>query len=177
MLLSLKTISSALIVSIITFVPAWAAMKKVAVYEAFIEGAQGALQVACDLVPYLVGMIIAVGMLRDSGALDGVTYLIGDALDAWGFPKALLPLAILRPFSGAAANAVMIDIVYQNGPDSLVALMAATIMAATETTLYLAAVYFGSVGVTRMRHAVLSSLVGEVCGMIAAVWICSYWYG
>ncbi len=173
----LSLLSSSVVMLVVTCVPAWAAYKKVAVYEAFVEGARGSLDVAANLVPYLVGMIVAVGMLRDSGAVDLVAYTIGGLMDKIGYPSELLPLSLLRPFSGAAANAIMFDLIAQYGPDSLIGLMGATIMAATETTFYMAAVYFGAVGITRMRHAVLSSLVGEVCGMIAAVVVCRWLYG
>lgn len=176
-MVALSTVSSAVVLSVVTLVPSWAAYKKIAVYEAFVEGAKESLQVSYNLVPYLVGMIVAVGMLRDSGAVDLLSSLLGGPLEALGYPRELLPLSLLRPFSGAAANAMMFDVINTYGPNSLIALMSATIMAATETTFYMAAVYFGAVGISRMRHAVSASLVGEVCGMIAAVVVCRVMYG
>ena len=170
----LSTISSGIVLTLVTVIPAFGAWKKIAVYESFIEGARGGLDVAYKLVPYLVGMIVAVGMLRDSGVIDIITYNIGGFIEGLGYPKELIPISLLRPFSGSAANAMMFDLINQYGPDSFIALSAATIMASTETTFYMAAVYFGSVGVSKVRHSVVSSLIGEFFGMVTSVIVCRW---
>lgn len=165
-------VSSYLLLGVIVIIPFIGTIKKVTVFESFLEGASDAIHIAIKLMPYLVGMIVAVGMLRDSGAIDMISGVVGPSLEVFGFKKELVPLALLRPFSGAASNAVMIDLIKQYGPDSLIALTATTIMGATETTFYLVAVLFGSINISRTRHAIPASLIGEVCGIIAAVYFC-----
>ena len=168
-----STVSSYLLMSIFVLIPMLGTLKKVSVFESFLEGAADSINIALKLMPYLVGMIVAVGMLRDSGAIDLITNVIGPILQRVGFSKELIPLALLRPFSGAASNAIMFDLIKQFGPESLIALTAATIMGATETTFYLVAVLFGAVNISRTRHAVVASLIGELCGVIAAVYFCA----
>ena len=173
----LSTFSSGIVLTLVTIIPALGAWKKIAVYESFIEGAKGGLDVAYKLVPYLVGMIVAVGMLRDSGVIDIISNHIGGYVEALGYPRELIPLSLLRPFSGSAANAIMFDLINEYGPDSFIAICSATIMASTETTFYMAAVYFGSVGVSKVRHSVVSSLVGEFFGLIVSVIVCRWLIG
>ena len=165
-------VSSHLLLGVIVLIPLVGALKRVTVFESFLEGASDAIKIALKLMPYLVGMIVAVGMLRDSGAIDLIANQIGPFLEQIGFQKALVPLALLRPFSGAASNAVMFDLIDQFGPDSMIALTAATIMGATETTFYLVAILFGAINISRTRHAIVASLIGELCGIIAAVYFC-----
>lgn len=153
---------------------AW--LRNVKLFESFLEGASNAIEITVKLIPYLVGMIVAVGMLRDSGAIDTISGVLAPGLAYLGVPAELIPLGLMRPFSGAASNAMMFDIIGEYGPESVIALTAATIMGCTETTLYLAAVYFGAVGVKRTRHAVPASLVGELCGFIASIYICRYFF-
>lgn len=168
--------SNHLLLWVVVLVPLWASIKKVPVFESFLEGATDAINIALKLMPYLVGMMVGVGMLRDSGAIDMVTELIAPLMSQFGFEKALIPLTLLRPFSGAASNAMMIDLIAMHGPDSIIALTAATIMGATETTFYLVAVLFGSVNVSRTRHAIAASLIGELCGVVAAVYCCKWFF-
>jgi spore maturation protein B len=167
-----STTSSYMLLGVIVAIPCVGALKRVAVFESFLEGASDALKITFKLMPYLVGMIVAVGMLRDSGAIDLIADYIGPSLEMLGLSKELLPLALLRPFSGAASNAMMFDLINQFGPDSLIALTSATIMGATETTFYLVAVLFGAVNISRTRHAIAASLIGELCGIVAAVYFC-----
>ena len=171
-MLSAGSISSSIILSILVLIPSIAWWRKIALFESFLEGASDALKITFKLMPYLVGMIVAVGMLRDSGAIDLIADYIGPSLEMLGLSKELLPLALLRPFSGAASNAMMFDLINQFGPDSLIALTSATIMGATETTFYLVAVLFGAVNISRTRHAIVASLIGELCGIVAAVYFC-----
>jgi spore maturation protein SpmA len=156
------------------------AWRKVAIYEAFIEGAREGFDVAKGLLPYLVAMLCAVGVFRASGAL-------GYVLDAirWGaallgmdarFVEAL-PTALVKPFSGSAARAMLIETMQTHGVDSFAALAAATIQGSTETTFYVLAVYFGAVGIQRARHAVACALLAELAGVVAAIVVCYRFFG
>lgn len=154
--------------------------KKVPVYESFIEGAKEGFEVAKDLLPYLVAMLCAVGVLRASGALDlaldGIRYLV-----AWGgfdtrFVDAL-PTAIVKPFSGSAARAMLIETMQAKGVDSFPSLVAATMQGSTETTFYVLAVYFGAVGIQRARHAVACALTADIAGVIASIAVCYWFFG
>ena len=168
--------SNYVLLSVVVLVPLWASVKRVQVFESFLEGATDAINIALKLMPYLVGMMVGVGMLRDSGAIDMMTRLIAPMMVKIGFDQSLIPLTLLRPFSGAASNAMMFDLIEVYGPDSVIALTAATIMGATETTFYLVAVLFGAVNVSRTRHAIVASLIGEVCGVVVAVYCCKLFF-
>jgi spore maturation protein SpmA len=156
------------------------ALRKVAVYEEFVEGAKEGFDVAKNLLPYLVAMLCAVGVLRASGALefglDGIRWLV--ELFGWDtrFVEAL-PTALVKPFSGSAARAMLIETMESQGVDSFAALAAATIQGSTETTFYVLAVYFGSVGIQRVRHAVGCALLAELAGVIAAISVCYWFFG
>ena len=154
------------------------ALRGVKVYEQFIEGAKEGFDVAKNLLPYLVAMLCAVGVLRASGALDfvlrGVRWLVGlTGMDA-RFVDAL-PTALVKPFSGSAARAMLIETMKSQGVDSFPALAAAVIQGSTETTFYVLAVYFGAVGIQRARHAVGCALLAEFAGVAAAI-VASYWF-
>lgn len=163
------------VVLLFLLVGAW---KKIAVYDSFIAGAKEGFAVARDLLPYLVAMLCAIGVLRASGALDyaldGVRYLVGLAGVDNRFVDAL-PTALVKPFSGSAARAMLIETMQSHGVDSFAALLAATIQGSTETTFYVLAVYFGAVGIQRARHAVACALLAELAGVLAAIGVC-YWF-
>ncbi len=156
------------------------ALKKVAVYEEFVEGAKEGFDVAKSLLPYLVAMLCAIGVLRASGALefglDGIRWLI--EVLGWDtrFVEAL-PTALVKPFSGSAARAMLIETMQTHGVDSFPALIAATIQGSTETTFYVLAVYFGAVGIQRVRHAVGCALLAELAGVVAAIFVCYWFFG
>ena len=156
------------------------AWRKVPVYESFVEGARQGFDVAKSLLPYLVAMLCAVGVLRASGALDfaldGVRWLaqLGDFdtrfVDA-------LPTALVKPFSGNAARAMLIETMQHHGVDSFPALLAATVQGSTETTFYVLAVYFGAVGIQRARHAVGCALIADLAGVLASIAVCYWFFG
>ena len=154
------------------------ALRKVPVYEAFVEGAKEGFDVAKSLLPYLVAMLCAVGVLRASGALDlgldGIRSLIEWAGWDTRFVDAL-PTALVKPFSGSAARAMLIETMQSHGVDSFPALVAATMQGSTETTFYVLAVYFGAVGIQRARHAVGCALAADLAGVLAAIGVC-YWF-
>ncbi|PZQ70041.1 MAG: hypothetical protein DI563_18870 [Variovorax paradoxus] len=154
------------------------AVRRVPVYEAFVEGAKEGFDVAKNLLPYLVAMLCAIGVLRASGALDaaldGIRWLVG--LTGWDtrFVDAL-PTGLVKPFSGSAARAMLIETMKSHGVDSFPALTAAVIQGSTETTFYVLAVYFGAVGIQRARHAVGCALFADLVGVVAAIAV-SYWF-
>jgi spore maturation protein SpmB len=156
------------------------AWKRIPVYESFIEGAKDGFDVCKGLLPYLVAMLCAVGVLRASGALDalleGIRWLVhAGGLDA-RFVDAL-PTALVKPFSGSAARALMIETMQHSGPDSFPALLAATVQGSTETTFYVLAVYFGAVGIQRARHAVGCALLADLAGALASIGVCYWFFG
>lgn len=154
--------------------------RRVPVYESFIDGAKQGFDVAKDLLPYLVAMLCAIGVLRASGALDFALDGIR-ALVEWGgwdtrFVDAL-PTALVKPFSGSAARAMLIETMQTHGVDSFPALVAATIQGSTETTFYVLAVYFGAVAIRRARHAVGCALLADLAGVVAAIAVCYAFFG
>ncbi|WP_339907841.1 nucleoside recognition domain-containing protein [Pseudomonas guineae] len=156
------------------------ALRKVAVYEEFIEGAKEGFDVAKSLLPYLVAMLCAIGVLRASGALefglDGIRWLVEAVGWDTRFVEAL-PTAMVKPFSGSAARAMLIETMQTQGVDSFPALIAATVQGSTETTFYVLAVYFGAVGIQRVRHAVGCALLAEFAGVVAAIFVCYWFFG
>ncbi|MBG4749406.1 hypothetical protein GHT98_04925 [Pseudomonas aeruginosa] len=154
------------------------ALKKVPVYESFVEGAKEGFDVARNLLPYLVAMLCAVGVLRASGALEVVLGGIRWAVEGRGWDSRFveaLPTALVKPFSGSAARAMLLETMQTHGVDSFPALVAATVQGSTETTFYVLAVYFGSVGLQRARHAVGCALTADLAGVIASIGVC-YWF-
>ncbi|AUA31188.1 hypothetical protein CWR53_00525 [Pseudomonas sp. SGAir0191] len=156
------------------------ALKRVQVYEAFVEGAKEGFDVAKSLLPYLVAMLVAVGVLRASGALEVALDGIRHAVNWMGLDTRFvegLPTALVKPFSGSAARAMLIETMQAQGVDSFPALVAATIQGSTETTFYVLAVYFGAVGIQRVRHAVGCALLAEFSGVVAAICVCYWFFG
>ncbi|MEN5032983.1 nucleoside recognition domain-containing protein [Pseudomonas sp. Ps21-P2] len=156
------------------------ALRKVKVYETFVEGAKEGFDVAKNLLPYLVAMLCAVGVLRASGALDLILEGIRHGIQWVGLDTRFvdaLPTALVKPFSGSAARAMLIETMKTQGVDSFPALVAATIQGSTETTFYVLAVYFGAVGIQRARHAVGCALLAEFAGVVAAIAVCYWFFG
>ena len=143
--------------------------KRVAVYDAMITGAREGFQVAVRIIPFLVAIVVAAGMLRASGLLDFIVRSVGSLTNAVGFPAEALPMALLRPLSGSGAYAIMAEIMQAEGPDSRVGYLVSTLQGSTETTFYVLAVYFGAVGVSRVRHAVAAGLTADAAGIVGAV--------
>ncbi len=154
--------------------------KKIPLYDSFVEGAKEGFQVSKELLPYLVAMLCAIGVLRSSGALDLLLDAIRWAVVHIGWDTRFidaLPTALARPFSGGAARALLIETMQHHGVDSFPALLAATVQGSTETTFYVLAVYFGSVGIRRARHAVACALVADISGILAAIGVCYWFFG
>ncbi len=144
-------------------------VRKVKVYEVFVEGARDGFQSATRIIPYVVAILVAVGMFRASGALEVLVKLLSPPAQLIGMPPEVLPLALLRPLSGSGAFALTSDITKTYGPDSFIAQVAGTMQGTTETTFYVLAVYFGAVGITRYRHAVPTGMLSDFSGVIASV--------
>ncbi len=151
-------------------------VRRVHVYEAFVEGAKDGFHVAVRIIPYLVAILVAIGMLRASGALDAIIGAISPYTEIVGLPAESLPMAIMRSLSGSGAYGIMASIINDPtiGPDSYVGLLVSTIQGSSETTFYVLAVYCGAVGIRRMRHAVAAGLIADVAAVMAAVVICSW---
>jgi spore maturation protein SpmA len=154
------------------FFPLFAALRRVPVYDEFVEGAKEGFNIGVRIIPYLVAMLVAIGMFRGAGGIELLSRGFGPLLSWVGFPPELLPMALVRPLSGSGSMAVISDLARDLGPDHLVARMAATIFGSTETTFYVVAVYFGSVGIRRTRHAIPAGLLADAVGVIASVMIC-----
>lgn len=169
---TLHAISILAIPFLLSFFPLYAALRRVNVYEEFVEGAKEGFKTSVMIIPYLVAILVAIGMFREAGGIEMITKAIKPALDAVGFPTELLPMCLVRPLSGSGTLGLFSDLVKEHGPDSLIALTAGTIFGSTETTFYVIAVYFGAVGVKRTRHAVPAGLIADAVGIIASIIIC-----
>jgi len=153
--------------------------RRVAIYEVFVEGARDGFQVAILIIPYLVAILVAVGMLRASGALDLFVGWIGPVTSPLGLPGEALPMALLRPLSGSGAYGILASIIQDPaiGPDSYTGYLVSTLQGSTETTFYVLAVYFGAVQIRRVRHALVAALTADLAGIIGAIIACSVLYG
>lgn len=146
--------------------------EKVSVFDIFLKGATEGVEITFKIFPTLVGLFVAIGMLRSSGILNFITELISPVLTIMKFPAEIVPLALLRPISGSASMAVATDIIKQNGVDSFIGILSAVIMGATETTLYTIAVYTSSVKIKNTRGILIASLAADITGIIVSLLIC-----
>lgn len=147
-------------------------IKKVKVYEVFVEGAKEGFDVGVKIIPYLVAMLVAIAMFRESGAIDALKYLLAPVTEFVGMDPELLSMAFMRPLSGSGSLGVMSELMKTHGPDSLIGFTASTMYGSTETTFYVIAVYFGAVGIRKTRYAISAGLIADVAGLLAAVLIC-----
>jgi spore maturation protein B len=155
----------------------WGFIKKVRVYEVFVEGAKDGFNTAIRIIPYLVAMLFAIGIFRASGAMDVLISIISPFTSLIGMPADALPMAFMRPLSGSSSLGIMTELMKTHGPDSFVGILASTMYGSSETTFYVLAVYFGSVSIKRTRHAVAVGLLADLAGMLAAVFICRILFG
>jgi spore maturation protein SpmA len=155
------------------------AIRRVRVYEIFVDGAKEGFQVAIKIIPYLVAILVAVGMFRASGAMDAMVHFLGPLTERIGLPAEALPMALLRPLSGSGAYGILASIINDAaiGPDSYVGYLVSTLQGSTETTFYVLAVYFGAVQVRRIRHALAGALTADVAGILGAIAACAYLFG
>ena len=164
--------SNGLFLAILAGIPLIAACKKVKVYEVFVDGAKEGFNLAIKIIPYMVAMLVAIGMFRASGGFDMIFASIGPLFEKIGVPTAVVPLAVMRPFSGSASNGILVDIIKNFGGDAPVSHLAATMVGSTETTFYVIAVYFGVASIRRTRHAVPAGLIADFVGIVASIVVC-----
>ena len=169
---AVQMVSQALVPVFLALVPLVAFARRVKVYEEFVEGAKGGFDVALRIIPYLVAILVAIGMFRASGALDWFAWLVSPVTDLVGMPAEVLPAALMRPLSGSGTLGLVTELIDVHGPDSFIGRLASTLYGSTETTFYVLAVYFGSVRITKSRHAVPAGLCADLAGLLAAVFIC-----
>lgn len=172
----LDTISLWAIPVMLAGIPLWGAIRKVKVYDTFIEGAEEGMQVAMKIIPFLVGMMVALSIFRASGAMEILARLLSPVTSRLGFPTEVLPLMIVRPLSGAGALAVTADLMKTNHPDSYIGRLASIMQGSTDTTFYVLTVYFGSVGIRKVRYAAGVGLLADCVGFLAALYACNWFF-
>lgn len=145
--------------------------KRVKVYESFVDGAKEGFNIAVKIIPYLVAMLIAIGIFRAGGAMDWLIYVLKPVTNLIGMPAEALPMALMRPLSGSGSLGLMTDIMKVHGPDSFIGILVSTFQGSTETTFYVLAVYFGAVNIKSTRHAVPVGLIADVAGILGALFI------
>jgi spore maturation protein SpmA len=170
-----KTISPWIIPALMLGFLCFGIIRRVRVYEVFVEGAKEGFQVAIRIIPFLVAILVAVGMLRASGAMDAIVGTLGAYTQKIGLPAEALTMALIRSLSGSGAYAVLASVINNPaiGPDSYTGYLVSTIQGSTETTFYVLAVYFGAVQIRRMRHALAAAIIADLAGIMASVLICS----
>ncbi|SMO41295.1 spore maturation protein [Melghirimyces algeriensis] len=170
-------LSKVMIPAVLAFIPLYAAFRNVPVYESFIEGAKEGFPTAIQIIPHLVGMMVAVSIFRETGALDFYLGLCRPLFSWIHFPEEILPLALLRPITGTGALAFAESIFHTEGPDSFLGRMASTMQGSTDTTLYVLTVYFGAVGVRRSLYAAKVGLLADLTGVLASWFIVCWVFG
>lgn len=152
-------------------------IKKVPIYEEFTDGAKEGFKVSVKIIPYLVAIIVAISMLRASGAIEMLANLMAPILTKFHIPADTLPLMIVRSLSGSGALGIFSDIANNLGPDSYATKLSAIMLGSSETTFYVLAVYFGSVGIKKIRYALVIGLLADLVGIIAAISVCHCMFG
>lgn len=171
-IISVWTIPAIILITLV-----YANIKGVKVFDVFVEGAKEGFETAVKLIPFLVAMLVAITLFRRSGAMDAFTYFLMPLFNLFGIPLDILPLAIMRPVSGSSALAITTEILQNKGPDSLIGRIASTMQGSTDTTFFVLTVYFGSVGIKKIRHSLTVGLLADLAGFLAAVFICNKVFG
>lgn len=167
-------LSNGLFLIFVAGIPLIAIFRGVKIYDAFIEGAKSGLHTTFTITPHLIGMLVGIGMFRAAGGFTWFGNVLSPVLSRLGIPTEILPLAMMRPFSGGGSNGLLVELIESYGADSLIAKMGATLMGSTETTFYVLAIYFGAVGIKKTRYAIPVGLFADFVGVVAAVWICRW---
>lgn len=154
-----------------------AVLKKVKAYDLFVDGAKEGIETIFRIMPSLVGLLVAVGVFKASGALDILIFLLRPLIDILGMPPQVAPLALLRPISGSASFAFVTEIIKAFGPDTYEGRVAATMMGSTETIFYTLAVYYGAVGIKNIRYTLVAALMADAISVIASLWACRFIFG
>lgn len=159
---------------LVAFFPLYGWLRGVKIYDVFVEGAQEGFQMAVRMIPFLVGILVALNIFQSSGALDTVIQFLAKPLGYVGVPAAVVPLMLVRPLSGGAALGITTGILQHYGPDSFIGKLSSTLQGSTDTTFYVITLYFGSIAVRRTRYALTVALIGDLAGFIASVAL-SHW--
>lgn len=173
----LDVVSVWAIPTLLFLIPLIGLIRKVKVYENFVEGAKEGFQVAIRIIPFLVAILVAIGMFRASGAMSFFVAAISPLTNLIGMPAEALPVALMRPLSGSGTLGFVTELMKTHGPDSFIGRLVSTMYGSTETTFYVLAVYFGSVSITKTRHALPAGLMADAAGLLAAVLICQLVFG
>ena len=168
----LNTISTWILPFIILTILTIGIIKKVPIYETFTEGAKDGFKVSINIIPYLVAIIVAISMLRASGFIEGIGAMFSGILETLKVPVEVLPIMIVRSLSGSAALGIFSDIANTLGPDSYATKLAAIMVGSSETTFYVLSVYFGSIGIKKIRYAILTGILADIIGIVAAIFVC-----
>jgi spore maturation protein B len=174
---ALDAVSTWTIPLLLAGIPLLALARRVKLYPAFLDGARQGFETAVRVIPPLVAVFVLLAMLRASGAMEAAAAALAPVTSALGIPPSVLPVALVRPLSGGAAQGVLADLLRTEGPDSFAGRLASVLAGSTETTFYVIAVYMGAAGVTRQRHALLAGLLADLAGVIAAVVVCRVVFG
>lgn len=172
----LKWISIGIVPFMVLIILAHGYIKGVDIYNAFIEGAKEGFKTAIRLMPYLIAIFVAIGILRGSSTLDMLTYLLSPFTKLLGIPKEILPLILIRPISGSGALGVVKDTISHYGPDSFPGVLVSVMMGSSETIFYTIALYFGSIGIEDYRHTLKAALISYIISIFITIFICSLYY-
>ena len=172
----ITSISLWVIPILISLILVFAVWNRVPVFETFVEGAKEGFNTAIHIMPYLVGMMVAITIFRESGALELITNFLKPIFIFFHFPADIFPLAMLRPITGTGALAVTSDLIATHGPDSFIGRLASTMQGSTDTTLYIITVYFGAVGIKKVGYSIKVGLFADLIGIIASIAIVSYYF-
>ena len=165
----MNNLSTYILPSLIMLILVIGIIRKVPVYEEFVEGAKDGFKVSISIIPYLVAIMVAIAMFRASGAIDIVTNLFGGLLEKFSVPAEILPVMITRSLSGSATLGLFSDIAGNFGPDSYITKLTAVMVGSSETTFYVLAVYFGSIGIKKYRYALLTGIIADITGIVLAI--------
>lgn len=163
--------------AMLLLIPLLGYLRRVRVYEAFVEGAGEGFHTSIKIMPFLVAMMVAISVFRASGALDQCVDALRPLLAWLGVPPELVPLAVMRPLSGTGALGLTTELLHTEGPDSLVGRIASTMLGSTDTTFYILTVYFGAIGIRKPRYSLFVGLTGDVVGFLGSVYICHKLFG
>lgn len=173
---AVKTVSVFAIPAFIIFILVYGYLKGVPVYETFIEGAKEGFATSIRILPYLVAMFMAIGIFRSSGAMEFFINILNPVMKVIGVPPEILPLALIRPISGAASIGVLGEILKNYSPDSHIGRVASTLMGSQETTFYTISIYLGSVGIRKIKYTLWAALFADLIGVIASVAVCNLFF-
>lgn len=167
-----------LIIPLVVFlIIVYALFKKVKIYDSFVIGAKEGLELAISVLPYLVAMLFATDIFLKSGVVDRFFSMFDSVLNVIGIPREILPMAIVRPISGNASFAVMVDLIKTYGPDSFIGRVASSIQGATDTTIYVLSLYFGSIGIKKIKYSLWVGLLTDLTCLIVSILLVSFVFG